>query len=630
VYIKTHDGTDWMSTYDGHPLAVGGPGAVRRLIDHYKAQGIEVVAWFVPKGGDIEGQLRMAEEVLDSGVKALYADVEPFEHFCDLDCGYLAQAFWWQLRERNPDTNLGVIYDPRPWTFEGSATWAWLATANTALPMCYWDTFSDSGPPWNDPAGCVSQGRADLDALAPGRGLEYIPMLQGDSQPERFLSAMDAARAVGASKVSVWRRGVVSGEVWQAAWNIWEPSPAVASTWPSYWVWSPCPWDGCLLREESGDGLYVIYSGAKFPIPSAEALAAMGRFPEDHWIVGDGMMGMVADVPWDGTLLREAGSEGIYVVYGGARFPIASVEALYGLGLGAQAVHTVPPGGLNQIPLVPAEGTWLREMSSGAEWQVTAGAKFALPSGEVRDQLIGAGALSAQLYVVPDGATAQIPPAPRERSRVKELSSPIEWQVTGGARFALPDAVQRNKLVHLHHLDWRLNIVPDGALAGIPQVPPEGTRIRELSEEREWQITGGLKFALTDRARSDALQAGGHVAPELRVVPDGALAAVAEGPQEGSLLKEPGSDAVFVVRCGTLHGVSSQEQLDRLVAAGMARPPVLMVGIPLAGPPMAVPEGKSCEEIAADEARCARRGWGVPESFVPAGCEVHREATGGG
>ena len=50
VYIKTHDATNWMSTYDEDPMAVAGPNSIRRLIDHYRGQGIEVVAWFVPKG----------------------------------------------------------------------------------------------------------------------------------------------------------------------------------------------------------------------------------------------------------------------------------------------------------------------------------------------------------------------------------------------------------------------------------------------------------------------------------------------------------------------------------------------------------------------------------------------------
>ena len=57
ILIKTHDGTHWMSTFDDHPLAISGPQALKQAVDMYKAQGIETVAWFVPKGTDVEGQL---------------------------------------------------------------------------------------------------------------------------------------------------------------------------------------------------------------------------------------------------------------------------------------------------------------------------------------------------------------------------------------------------------------------------------------------------------------------------------------------------------------------------------------------------------------------------------------------
>ena len=58
MYIKTHDATDWMATYDNHPQAVSGPESIRALIQSYAAQGIEVAAWFVPKGLDFTGRCR--------------------------------------------------------------------------------------------------------------------------------------------------------------------------------------------------------------------------------------------------------------------------------------------------------------------------------------------------------------------------------------------------------------------------------------------------------------------------------------------------------------------------------------------------------------------------------------------
>ncbi|HEV8575004.1 MAG TPA: hypothetical protein VGR43_09885 [Dehalococcoidia bacterium] len=614
VYIKTHDATNWMSTYDEDPKAVSGPASIRRLIDDYGAQGIEVVAWFVPKGGDIDRQVEMATQVLDSGVTALYADVEPFEGFCDLECGYLANELWWRVRQERPGAKLGVIYDPRPWTWAESATWSWLAAADVALPMCYWEMFVDQEA-WSDPAGCVSQAYEGLGYLAPGRSLEYIPMLQGDTTPERFLQAMDAARAAGATKVSIWRRGVVANDVWEAAWAIYEPPAQVAATWPSYWQWSPCPWDGCILREASSPALYVLYAGAKFHIPSPEALAAMGRSPADHWIVGDGMMSRVADVPWDGTLVQEAGSEGVYVVYAGARFPIPSPEALNAIGLGAQRVYRVPPGAVATLPSIPREGSRFRELSGGPDWQMTAGARFAVPSPEVAAALTATGSLEELVYVVPDGALAQVPLQPRDRTRVRELSSPTEWQIAAGARFPLPSAAERNKLVHAKQLEWHLSVVPDGGLAGVPTVLRDGSHVRELDGAVEWQVVAGTKIALVDGPRRDALIAAGQLSQEPFIVPNGTLAGLPEGPVEGAVVKEPGSDVLFVVRCGSLYKIADSAQLERLVTGALARLPILTVAGPLAAPETR--EGNGCVGGALE---CSPRGWGLANPFAPLGC----------
>src|SRR2546426_4986163 len=179
------------------------------------------------------------------------------------------------------------------------------------------------------------------------------------------------------------------------------------------------------------------------------------------------------------------------------------------MGLGFQQVHTVAPGGLSQIPNVPREGTQLMELGSATEWQITAGARFPLPSPEVRDALIGAGALEATPYIVPLGSLAQIPTTPHDGARVREFSSSAEWQVAAGAKFPLPDAMVRNQLVRKSALEWRLNIVPDGTLAALPTAPRDGARVQELASNAEWQIASGMKFALTDAGRREALIAAG-------------------------------------------------------------------------------------------------------------------------
>jgi hypothetical protein len=173
-----------MSVYDEHPQAVSGPDAFRKAIDSYRAQGIDVVAWFVPKGWDIETQLIMAGQVLESGVTALYADIEPFPGFCDLDCPFLASQFWPRLRERYPTADLGVIYDPRPVNWGRSGLVDWMRPANTVLPMCYWSSFVDQ-PPWNDPAGCVRQGACRSRILLPELRCNTCRCSRGMLQPTR-------------------------------------------------------------------------------------------------------------------------------------------------------------------------------------------------------------------------------------------------------------------------------------------------------------------------------------------------------------------------------------------------------------------------------------------------------------
>ncbi len=408
VYVKTHDGTDWMSTYDKSPVAISGPDSVRRLLDTYNQQGIQVAAWFVPFGTDIQSQLTMAEQVIDAGVSALYVDVEPFYGFCDDNCAFLAENFWWSLRAARPAARLGVIYDPRTWYWESSATARWLSVADVAQPMCYWESFAGTTP-WGDPAGCVEQARFDLNKLAPGRSLDYIPMLQGDSTAERFREALDGASISGASRVSVWRRGVVPAAVWSAIRDY--AGPAAEPCWVALS-------DGCLLRESSGTAVYLIEGGAAFHIPDAATATAMNLNLNAAQKVPNGFMTGVPLTPADGTLLSEQGAPPIYVIYGGARFPVQNAQDLGPMGLDPAAVRQVPNGGLSQVPLLPSNYSRFKEITSGQEWLVIGGARLELPDAQTVSALQAAGLLKPTPFLVPAGALNQIPPIDIKRGDV--------------------------------------------------------------------------------------------------------------------------------------------------------------------------------------------------------------------
>ncbi len=399
IYIKTHDATDWMSTYDDHPAAVSGPEAIQNLIDIYGAQGIEVAAWFVPKGTDYDAQLLRALQVIDSGVTALYADLEPFPGFCFLECKELAENFWRPLRELRPDAHLGVIYDPRPWWWEQSATAEWFSVADSVLPMCYWESYTGQVP-WGDAAGCVVQAHADLSVLAPGRDLAYLPMLQGNSTAERFEEALDAAAGVGSERVSVWRRGVVDTEVWELIDDYSEPS---------YIHCRPTLADGCLFEEMTTGSAWLMQAGGRFLISDLEVVADLGLAESDLQLVDDAFLAAIPVGPPDGTLVTDEDGADIYVVYAGTRFRMGEGDYA-ALGLDPEAVVTIPLGLLDQVPLTPPDFSLLSEVSAAEEYLVLGGTLIPLDEG-VFAALETLGLIGGVVSVVPDGALADIPMA---------------------------------------------------------------------------------------------------------------------------------------------------------------------------------------------------------------------------
>jgi hypothetical protein len=255
-------------------------------------------------------------------------------------------------------------------------------------------------------------------------------------------------------------------------------------------------------------------------------------------------------------------------------------------------------------------------MSGGPVWQIAGGAKFAIHTAEAQNALVAQGQVYANVVMVPDGGTGQIPNVPREKTRIRELSSTAEWQVTMGSRFAVPDSKVARELIKAGHLQHPLAVVPDGGLSQVQAGFLEGARVQEFGSAEEWQITGGMKFPLTDPAHRDALVATGKLMAQLAVVPPGALSGVPAGFQDGVLMKEPGADTLFVWRCGSVYRITDGAQLERLVTTGLARHPVLTVAGPLVEP--APQDRPLCG--GPQGTVCPKRGWGVGNPFAPIGC----------
>jgi hypothetical protein len=271
------------------------------------------------------------------------------------------------------------------------------------------------------------------------------------------------------------------------------------------------PRDGAVMREQSGP-MSVCFGGAKLHIPDPGVFARLyGSAPVAQ--LWDGALAALPDVPRDGTLLRdEAGA--IYVIHQRAKFHIPSMGVFAQL-FGARAVGQVWDGALAAIPSAPSDGTLVREESEAIH-VVFGGAKFHVPTPAVLEQLYG-GVPVRQLW---DGALEGLPSVPHDGTLLRGQSGAIHV-VFGGARFHVPSMDVLTSL-------YRVGVVRqvwDDAITALPELPRDGTVLKESAPAEIYVMAGGQKRVIGD---ANALaRYGGPGA--VRVVPDGGLARIPTG-----------------------------------------------------------------------------------------------------
>lgn len=111
---------------------------------------------------------------------------------------------------------------------------------------------------------------------------------------------------------------------------------------------------------------------------------------------------------------------------------------------------------------------------------------------------------------------------PRDGAILKEVSADAVYIIQGGARFHIPDPAA----MELFGGSGLVHLVPDGSLAQLQRLPINGTLLREISDPKVYRIQNGQKQWVTTPAALSPL--GGF--PTVRIVPDGALAAIPDGP----------------------------------------------------------------------------------------------------
>jgi hypothetical protein len=236
VFLKTNDGADWMSRYDDSPTAITGPQKVREMVDYFENAGVPFHAWCVVHGKDPIGEAQICSDVLNAGARSMNFDLEPSDgsNYWQGD-SEAALTFGRELRRLQPNAQLGVAPDGRPWQLDAVPIREFASFSNEILPQSYWQTFNS---PTNrryisrlgytvGPEGVTPELILDItaDKLRP-LGLPIRPVGQGAagySDWERFIHH---AYWLQMDSVSVWRYGTANGEMWPALQDLAPVQPA--------------------------------------------------------------------------------------------------------------------------------------------------------------------------------------------------------------------------------------------------------------------------------------------------------------------------------------------------------------------------------------------------------------------
>jgi signal transduction histidine kinase len=106
--------------------------------------------------------------------------------------------------------------------------------------------------------------------------------------------------------------------------------------------------DQTTLREISSGYVYVIFGGAKFPVADLYVLGNYSNYRNIQKIP-DGMLSQIPDIPREGTILTQLNNEVVWVIKDRLRHQIDNPEVLQFFG-GWDAVCTVPANTLQQVP----------------------------------------------------------------------------------------------------------------------------------------------------------------------------------------------------------------------------------------------------------------------------------------
>ncbi|MBO3095878.1 S1 family peptidase [Cellulomonas dongxiuzhuiae] len=253
--------------------------------------------------------------------------------------------------------------------------------------------------------------------------------------------------------------------------------------------------NGQLVRTPDGT-IYVVAGGAKYPLSYAQWSAMGLRAYADISVAAAAEL---ADVPRDGTFLRDMATGSIHGITGGMPYALASLGQWQALG--SPAYVDVPVGFINRVAdLPPAGPVILRDPASGAIHQVVGCSRYQLSLAEW--QALGSPAYIEASASLIDRVPTGVPTRP---VILRDRADGSIVQVVGGAKHGLTMT------------EWQAlglppyTEVPTGLLGRISKTVPDGpVLLRDPVTGSIHEVAGGVKRGL-DLAQWQALENQAYV-----------------------------------------------------------------------------------------------------------------------
>ncbi len=248
--------------------------------------------------------------------------------------------------------------------------------------------------------------------------------------------------------------------------------------------------NGQLIHTPEGT-VYIVAGGAKYPLSYAQ-WQAMGLRP--YTDVTAAAAAALGSVPSDGTVLRDMATGAAYQILSGTRQWVRSPAEH--ASIGSPTWVDVPAGFINRaVDLAPAGPVLLRNPESGAIWQVVGCSRYHLTAAQLRE--IG----SPTYYNVPPRVIDRVPSGiPTEPVFLRTTSTGAVYQVVGGAAHHLTPS-EYTALGRPAHTD-----VPAALMNRITKTIPDGPIVlRDVTTGQKWEVAGGTKRPLTN-AQWEALE----------------------------------------------------------------------------------------------------------------------------